>query len=172
MRLADVAIRQANPTDLDEVLDSLYDAATILKTKGIVGQWPDRFPSQPILDAIDRSEIYVVSVAGIPAATMALQWEDELWWGPQRPIAGYVHRLAVRRQFAGQHLGEYLLDWAAQQIRAAGRSRLRLDCTEHNSGLRRYYERLGFVWIRDVEVHGNVGSLYERPCPRTSSSAS
>ena len=77
-------------------------------------------------------------------------------------MAGYVHAIAVRREFAG--LGPKLLDWAAARVREAGRELLRLDCLSGNAALRSYYERNGFVHCRDTDVADFWTSLYERRC--------
>lgn len=73
-------------------------------------------------------------------------------WADPLGKAGYVRRLAVRRSHAGQGLGSQLLDWAADQVGAAGKRLLRLDCVAENAGLRRYYEGVGFTHLGDVDA--------------------
>jgi GNAT superfamily N-acetyltransferase len=92
-------------------------------------------------------------------ATLQLQWSDPFFWGQADADAdaGYVHRLAVRRDHAGRGMGVRLLDWADEQVRARGRSWLRIDVVSGNLSLRRYYEAVGFGHRRDIE-----GELVER----------
>ncbi len=105
----------------------------------------------------------------------ALQWEDPRFWGDDGTDgrAGYVHRLVVRRAHAGRGLGARILAWADENVRAGGRSHLRLDVVSHNAPLRRYYETAGFEHVRDVTgewtapdgtPHTWSTSLYQRRC--------
>ena len=153
----------ATPDDLDDVLDLLAEAASWLRARGIE-QWPTCFPREQIAESIARGETHVVREGATAVATLALQWEDPFFWGERPPDAGYVHRVAVRRAFAGRGLGVQLLDWADQQIAARGRRYLRLDCMAENTGLCAYYEGLGFERRGEVARGAWRASLYERPC--------
>jgi GNAT superfamily N-acetyltransferase len=143
------------------VLGVLSESARWLKSRGIE-QWPDPFPPDPVERSIARGETFLVRAADEVAGTVTLRWSDPLFWGEQPPVAGYVHALAVRREFAG--LGAEVLDWAGEQVREAGRSLLRLDCRSENARLRQYYERHGFVHRGDTIVEDFQTSLYERRC--------
>jgi protein-tyrosine phosphatase len=97
-------------------------------------------------------------------ATLALKWNDPTFWGDRPADAGYVHALAVRRAHAGSGLGARLLAWAEEQVAAAGREYLRLDCRAENDELRRYYERQGFAPRGEVSVDEFTSALYEWRC--------
>jgi len=156
-----VIVEQARPEELGEVLAVLSESARWLRSRGIE-QWPDPFPPDQVEPSIARGETYLVRVGGEVAGTITLRWADPAFWGEQPPVAGYVHAIAVRREFAG--LGPKLLDWAAARVREAGRELLRLDCLSGNAALRSYYERNGFVHCRDTDVADFWTSLYERRC--------
>ena len=153
-------VEQARPEELGEVLAVLSESARWLNSRGIE-QWPDPFPADRVEPSIARGETYLVRVGGAVAGTITLRWADHAFWGEQPPVAGYVHAIAVRREFAG--LGPKLLDWAAARVRDAGRELLRLDCLSSNAALRSYYERHGFAHRRDTTVEDFRTSLYERP---------
>ena len=142
-----------------------------------IGQpnWPAPFPrrrvtartQRPVSSTSRRSTAIVVG-------TVTLQWEDPRFWGDDGTDgrAGYVHRLAVPPRHAGAGLGARLLAWADERVRDVGRDRLRLDVVSHNAPLRRYYERCGFAYVRDVTGDWTATdgtpqtwrtSLYERP---------
>jgi GNAT superfamily N-acetyltransferase len=87
-----------------------------------------------------------------------VDWSD-LLWGDADTAAGYVHRMAVRRQAAG--LGPLLLDWAADTARQNRRHLLRLDCVASNGRLRTYYEARGFIHRGDVPVGGAPGQRFD-----------
>jgi GNAT superfamily N-acetyltransferase len=80
-------------------------------------------------------------------ACMYLQRSDPLFWPEAKSgDALYVHRLAVRRAFAGRGNAREMLDWAAAEARRLGRPFVRLD-TELRSSLVRLYEDAGFVRV-------------------------
>ncbi len=112
--------------------------------------------------AIERGEVYAAKLNDKTIATLRLQWTDDLW-GTRPDDAGYVHTLAVERACAGNSIGLALLDWAAEQVRVAGRKFLRLDCMAENPALRDYYTRAGFTLQGEASKHGWKAALFERP---------
>ena len=154
-------VERASPEELDEVVAVLSEAAAWLRVRGIE-QWPDPFPAAWVEPSIKRGETYLAREGDAVAATITLRWEDPAFWGEQPPVAGYVHGIAVRREFAGA--GPQLLEWADEQVGAAGRELLRLDCRSDNARLRRYYEQQRFVHRGDATVADFETSLYERGC--------
>ena len=154
-------VARAGIEDLDEVVAILSEAARWLLARGIV-QWPDPFPPELIAPGVERDEVYLAQIDGKPAATVTLQWEDPAFCGERPPDAGYVHRLAVRREYAGRGLGSVLLDWAEGEVRAEGRSFVRLDCMRDNPVVRGYYEALGFERRGERDMGSWAAALYER----------
>jgi GNAT superfamily N-acetyltransferase len=132
------------------VLDLLGEAAAWTAAIGFAN-WPARFPRAVVTRGIAAGELYVGHDDGAIVATVALAWSDVMIWGEREPDAGYVHRLAVRRDRAGAGLGAVIVDWAAERVRSQGRAWLRLDVTADNLPLCSYYERLGFVYQGDAE---------------------
>jgi GNAT superfamily N-acetyltransferase len=83
-------------------------------------------------------------------ACMYLQLSDDLFW-PRADAALYVHRLAVRRAFAGRGLARAMLDWAVTEARRISRPFVRLD-TELRPPLLRLYEEAGFVCVDSTPI--------------------
>ena len=157
-------VRAATLADLDELLEILSEAGRRLPAVE-VAQWPDPFPAERVLAALERGDTRLAELDGKAAATLTLQWQDVDYWGEQPADAGYLHRLAVRPAYAGQGLGVRLLDWLDGRIAEHGRTKLRLSCMTANAGLRRYYEEAGFQHRGDVVVRGRSSSRYERTVP-------
>lgn len=161
---APLHVRLATQEDAPHVIEILNEAAAWLRQRG-VEQWPERWPPDSMDERIARREVHVAHLAyeTRAVATVSLDWRDTKYWPEESNHAAYLHRLAVRREAAGQHIGARLVDWAAEQAREADRAWLRLDCVTSNKGLRTYYERLGFTHVRDfLEQDGSLQSLYQR----------
>jgi GNAT superfamily N-acetyltransferase len=160
---SDVRIIRAQLGDLDRVLEILEEASRWLASKGLETQWRSS-PAfrQTIKDNIERGEVYVAKDPKKTLGTITLQWSDRKFWGELSQDVGYIHKLAITRSHAGQHLGLRMLQWAEGKARAEGKRCLRLDCLAGNRIIREYYERAGFVHMRDTEAPGWRASLYEK----------
>jgi GNAT superfamily N-acetyltransferase len=153
-----VQIGRATHDDIDLVAQVLEEASAWLRRRGIE-QWPATFPTEWLGPPIERGETWLAIIDGTAAGTLTLTGRDPAW--PDDDIdATYVHRLAVRRSFAG--LGLVLLDWAASEARSRSHSCLRLDCDASNGRLRHYYEAARFRTSGEAVVHGIRVTLFER----------
>jgi predicted N-acetyltransferase YhbS len=158
-----VNVRRAQREDAVTVA-ALLDEATVWVNDLGFSQWPLPFPRDQLIAAIDRGEVYVVeSEEGEPVATVSMLSDDPVYWGDRPPDALYVHKLAVRRDWAGRGIGAAVVEWANAEAAEAGRDFLRVDCLGDNPGIREYYEDLGFEHRGDLAFDGRKMSLYERP---------
>src|SRR2546425_3238719 len=158
-----VRIVRAQQGDLDSVLEILEDASRWLSSKGLESQWrPNPAFRQTIRDNIDSGEVYIVKGVERIVGTITLQWSDRKFWGDLPPEAGYIHKLAIKRAYSGQRLGLRMLQWAEAKARAEGKRYLRLDCLASNKTIREYYQKVGFIHVRDTETPGWKASLYEK----------
>jgi GNAT superfamily N-acetyltransferase len=96
------------------------------------------------------------------AGTVKFQLEDPEFW-PDRPgdNAAYIHRLGVRRKFAGGLISTALMTWAVERARGLGKDVLRLDCDADRTSLRAIYERFGFRYHSDRQVGPYYVARYE-----------
>ena len=154
-------VRLAEPPDIPLVAEMLDEATAFVATFGY-DQWPVPFPQEELTQRILQRELYVVEVDDEPAATFTLLWDDPFFWGERPPDAVYLHKLAVRRAFAGRRLGERIVEWVDATAAAAGRSFVRIDTQRDDPGIRRYYERLGFEYRGEREHPRFAAVLYER----------
>jgi GNAT superfamily N-acetyltransferase len=118
---------------------------------------PDRIASDVL-----RGDFFVAEVGDEIAGTVKFQMQDDLFW-PDTPAdeSAFVHRLAVRRLYAGGELSEALLRWAANRARSFHRRYLRLDCEASRPRLRAVYERFGFRHHSDRQVGPYFVARYE-----------
>jgi GNAT superfamily N-acetyltransferase len=80
--------------------------------------------------------------------------------------SAFVHRMAVRREYAGGAVSTALLTWAVDRTRALGRRYLRLDCDASRPKLRLVYERFGFQYHSDRHVGPYHVARYEYAVPK------
>jgi GNAT superfamily N-acetyltransferase len=156
-------IIRAQQSDLNRVLEILEEASRWLLSKGFETQWvPSPTFRQTIKENIEHGEVYLVKDLKETIGTITLQWSDKKFWGDVPPDAGYIHKLAITRSRSGQQLGLRLVRWAEEKARTEGKHYLRLDCLANNKTIRQYYEKAGFVHIRDTMAPGWRASLYEK----------
>ena len=105
-----------------------------------------------------RAGMFVVAeIDGQIAGAIRFQLEDRLFWPDlDGRDSAFVHRLAVRRAFAGQGISSALLAWTVNRARGLGKRYLRLDCDADRPRLRVLYERFGFR----LHSYRQVGSYY------------
>ncbi len=174
---------QLGPDQIDEALDVLDDVSGWLHERGI-DQWPasfrDPLPTDIPRDRVEelrryaeygqlwvlRDQTLYDQVVGTLVIT---HWPDldfaHHWPGGHSDLfdARYLARMAVRRDVAGQGVGAQLVDFAAWVARSVCVSKLRLDCSQTNTALHRYYESLGFTHLTTVSQPGRkTGALFER----------
>ncbi len=107
---------------------------------------------------VERGQVIVARAGEAIAGVVILEPEDPLFW-PDYPAgeAGYLHKLAVRRAYAGRGLPAALIDHAAGMARLQRRTVLRLDC---HPDLARVYAQLGFRPVDEIDVrHPEAGRI-------------
>lgn len=114
------------------------------------------------LGQIRQGEVFLARIGNQVVGTITLQWNDPVFWNGASPDAGYIHKLAVVRNYAGRKTGEAMLRWAETQAILTGKKHLRLDCLAANGMIRAYYEKAGYVHKGDISPKGWRASLYEK----------
>jgi GNAT superfamily N-acetyltransferase len=157
-----LSIRQATPQDIDAVAEILGEAARWLEEQGMPMWHQDELQPNRIVADVDSGQFFLAECDGVPAGAIRFQLEDRLFWPdvPQDDSA-FIHRLAVRRRFAGGEVSSALLLWAIARTNALGRRYLRLDCEASRARLRAVYERIGFRFHSNKQVGPYFVARYE-----------
>lgn len=164
--MSDTLIRQATIADAPHIVAVLTDAASWLDQRGI-SMWREGelMPKRVLADisgALEDGTFFVAECSGEIAGTLKFQLEDKQFWPDvPRGESAFVHRLAVRRRFAGGAVSTAMLRWACERARSLGRQFLRLDCEASRPRLRAVYERFGFRHHSDRQVGPYFVSRYE-----------
>ncbi|MGI5369043.1 N-acetyltransferase family protein [Streptomyces iakyrus] len=143
--MRDLRVRPAAEADLAALVRLRDDAARWMLARGVTGQWrPGELDEDHFRRVMEHGEVWLAEAGGRLAGAWELWWEDEDAWGPQPPVAGYVHRLMVDRTVTASGTGRLLLDAAERRVAGAGRTHVRLDCLAGNAQLNAYYADAGY----------------------------
>ncbi len=154
--------RQAMPEDAEAVADILKEAAKCLEQEGMPLWRDNELKVERISADVAAGLYFLAECAGDSAGTVRFQLEDTVFWPEARPKdATYIHRLAVRRRYAGTGLSTALLNWAVARTNMLGRRYLRLDCDASRPRLRAIYESFGFQYHSNRQVGPYLVSRYE-----------
>ncbi|MBY8603732.1 MAG: GNAT family N-acetyltransferase [Burkholderia sp.] len=158
------SIRRATADDVPVLTQIRNDAHAKKVAHGdyVWGREGDGFSERWVRNNVAEKAVYVVELDGALVGTFSLGFGDDSHWGPQEPIAGYVHGLSVRQGFNGLGIGRFMLDWCAHEVIRMNRRFVRLDCATENTKLCAYYQSLGFVRV-GLQSDGVAWSLYEKP---------
>ena len=159
----DIRIRQAIPEDVSAVTVILTDAANWVERIDGTTMWvDDELAEDRIAAEVDAGLFYVAECDGDIAGALKFQLDDQLFWPDlATDDSAFIHRLAVRRNYAGQGVSTALLRWAVDHARSLGRKYLRLDCDAERARLRNLYERFGFRFHSFRQVGSYYVARYE-----------
>lgn len=162
MQIQPISVRQAAPNDLSTVSSILLEATLWLQQQNKV-LWEESDVSPDSLRKDTELGLFYIAFCGNTAAgVVKFQTEDLVFWldVPQENSA-FIHKLAVRRSFAGGSVSTAILQWAVKQSRDLGKQFLRLDCVADRSHLRLVYENFGFQHHSDRQFGIYFVSRYE-----------
>lgn len=157
-----MAIRQAGAQETGKISEVLREAARWLEQCG-KAMWRDNeLLPERILADVQAGLFYFAECQNKTAGVIKFQLEDALFWPDVPPeSSAFVHRLAVKREFAGGGVSSAMLLWAAERARSLDRKYLRLDCEASRPKLRAVYEKFGFRHHSDRQVGPYFVSRYE-----------
>jgi|SRR5665213_1952330 len=155
-------VRQAKPEDAPRVIEILREAARWLEESGRLMWREGELASSRITAEVEAGLFYVAESGGETAGTIKFQLEDLSFWPDVPPgESAFIHRLAVRRRFAGRGVSAVLLQWAVGRTASLRRRFLRLDCEASRPRLRTVYENFGFKHHSDRQVGPYFVARYE-----------
>lgn len=141
-----IQIEQAENEDVETVAAILQEAANWLIENNQKLWQLDELAADQIREQVENGMFWLAKADGEAAGCVRFQLADEEYWGDvPHADSAFVHRLAVKRKFAGKGIAQKLLDWAKIKAAAEGREFLRLDCINRET-LRRVYENYGFAF--------------------------
>lgn len=144
--------------DIDTAYRVLVECSGWLRDRGI-NEWQPLYPRHRFEGDVAAGTVYLfersdgrvlgtVTLTDQPLAYHPVdQWDTEV-------RSWYLSRFAVVRSLAGQGIGARLLHRIREKAVEAGIAVLRLDCSESNSRLVKYYRDAGFTRSKVGLIHG------------------
>ena len=134
-------MRQATLDDLSTVSEILSEAAAWLDRENMP-LWQQEHISLSVIERdIKLGLFYIALCEGIAAGVVKFQTEDlEYWPDIIQSDSIFLHRLAVRRSFAGGSVSTQIFQWAIAYSRELGKHFLRLDCVADRPRLRQQFQ--------------------------------
>lgn len=152
----------AGPVQTEIVSAILREAAARLRLAGMPMWRDEELRPDVVRPDVEAGRYVLASVHGEPGGVARLTTDDPRFWPESEPGAAlYIHRLAVRRRFAGTGLSAAILEWCVNHARLEALPRVRLDCDAKRPMLRRFYETFGFRHHSDVTIGPYAVARYE-----------
>jgi len=163
--LSAIEVRQAALGEAGAVAAILHEVSAWLESAGTPMWVGNELAADEIERDVRSGAVYVASLDDAIVGTIRFQLDDREFWPdlPDDHQSAFVHRLAVRRAYAGRGVSTALLEWSATYARHLGRRYLRLDCDAERHALRRLYEAFGFQYHSSRQVGPYFVARYELP---------
>lgn len=156
-------IRFAREADAAIVSSILIEAATWIAAGGQPLWSIEQLSAEAIAPGVAAGSFILASIDAEGVATARVTRDDLECWPDAVPgVALYVHRIAVRRAWAGHGLVGRLLAWCGRHAEGLGCGWVRLDCDARRPKLRALYEGLGFQYHSERNVGRHTVARYER----------
>lgn len=138
-------VKQAQLQQTELVCEILLEAVSWMNARSISLWRRDEVTPDKILPDVEAGLFYLAWYGKQAVGTVKYQLEDELFW-PDVPAgeSAFIHKLAIRRDYSGGIVSNYLLQWAVEKSKSQGLRYLRLDCDAKRPKLCTVYENFGF----------------------------
>jgi GNAT superfamily N-acetyltransferase len=138
-------------SNVEESLSIMREAAQWLINKGCPLWNLDDLTSEKMKNE-DDEYIVMWDKKGQSIATLLLNFEDRLFWSDIPPnTSGFIHKVSIRREYAGKGLAKHIIDYAIQECKQKGIESIRLDCDSERRNLCDFYTSIGF-YLKEVKT--------------------
>ncbi|UVI27763.1 GNAT family N-acetyltransferase [Paenibacillus spongiae] len=158
-----LSIRRIQSEELESFTAILKEGAVWLSDSGMPMWSEAQISAHTLLINNPIDEMYMGFKNDETAAVMILQAEDPGVW-PDDPVheSLYLHKLCIRRKYAGLGVSLEMVCWAKSHAKHLGKKYLKLDCASDRARLCDFYIRQGFDKVKDTMILGKYPtSLFE-----------
>lgn len=154
-------IRRTTDVDIQTIEEIYADVVRWMDENGL-HQWEMRNVAWAALSEYYQiNDFYIAYEGAAPAACMACVDVDPSFW-PDIPKGEslFLHKVAVKRSFAGQGISKQLIDFAKKMARGRGIQAIRLDCHQDREKVRALYEKEGFRCVEEKVLFGKYATAF------------
>lgn len=148
----------------DEAILVMKEVAAWGRSRGF-RVWKDEWLTREELITKDAQpeNFYIGKVNENTACAFILQWKDsEYWPSAKQGEAVYLHKLCVRRTFAGKNMTKTVIEAIKKLCKANGIKYIRLDTALDEKIIRKIYLTIGFKIVDIIDYPGGRSlALYE-----------
>lgn len=153
-------------TDIDAIFD-LYDFATVFQQKVGTSTWKG-FERSMVEKEIIEERHFLIKEKNQISATFVLTLSDPIIWKEaNNEPAVYIHRIATHPYFRGRNYVQTIRNWVIEFAKEKNLQFVRLDTTNGNELLNKYYIKCGFTykgiskiqWTNDLPEHYKAESF-------------
>ena len=151
------------PNQIDEAIKIMKEVAMRGRNKGF-RIWRDKWLTKEALVTIDAQpeNFYIGKMDDVAVCAFILQWRDSEYWANAKNEAVYLHKLCVRREFAGKNMARSTIEAIKKLCQKAGIKYIRLDTALDEKVVRKIYLKLGFKIVDIIDYpNGRAVALYE-----------
>lgn len=149
--------------EVDNVISIMKEVASWGRSVGL-NVWKDEhLTREKLMVNVMEEDFCVGKFSGANACCMILQWSDTFFWpNSKENEAGYIHKLCVRREYAGMGLPCKMVKFAIEECKKRNVKYLRLDTGWNNKKLCNLYKSLGFEIVDKFLLdNGGAFALFE-----------
>ena len=141
--------------EVEKSIDVMKEVAGWGRSVGL-NVWKDEYLTrEKLMVNSSEDEFCLGQVNGDDACCMILQWSDTFFWPKAKENeAGYLHKLCVRREYAGLGLPKEMVEFAIEECKKRNVPYLRLDTGWNNKKLCSLYKSLGFEIVDKFPLEG------------------
>jgi ribosomal protein S18 acetylase RimI-like enzyme len=122
----------------------------------------DELVKEKLMKGLTPQNFYIGKIKGKEVSSMILQWYDSIFWPDVKENeSGFIHKLCVKREYAGQGISRKMVMYARDECKRRGIRYLRLDTGWNRTKLCTHYEGLGFKKVGKRVVNNKEYALYE-----------
>lgn len=159
--IMDLVINKVSKKELNEFSSILKEAAFWLKNEGMEMWTEKQVSTEELLKNNAIEEMFLGYLNNESAAAIIMKTEDDLFWTEvNKGESLFLHKLAVRRKYAGRGLAEQMIRWSEARAKRLNKKYLRLDCASDRAGLCAFYESQGFKKVREELMFGKYPTVF------------
>lgn len=156
-------VKQAEGKDIVIIEEILFDAVKWMHRMNLENKWnEDNIKWERLSNQYKITDFYIDYEENIPAGCMVLtQYDQQNWPEIVDGESLYIHKLAIKREFAGRKISDELINYAKSTAELYHIKTIRLNCNKSRKKLRELYERQGFICVSEkVEADGYGVAFY------------